>query len=135
MLGVVLFFVALFSSPDVLGLAMFAIPFGTVGTVSAISYEKWVEYLNHPVKSAVWLGPVLPLLQIGFAALTVLGVLPVCLELAYIIPVNPDGVGSLGFLLLFTLFPLGAVGSFVVWLVSRDARDKRAGPPGLENNN
>ena len=130
-LGVVLYSVTPFLSPGktpqllvfVFLLWVLAIPFGSVGTVSVISYEKWVEYRNHPVKSAVWLGPVLPLLQIGFAALTVVGVV-----LFFVGPFRPQtATGNIYTLLGLPLFLGGVVGSFVVWLVSWVAHRKRAG--------
>ena len=111
----------------ILALGFIAISFGIGGTVIAISYEKWVEYRNSEVKSAEE-GALLPLLQIGFAALTVLGV--VLFFGGGFLPVTGFDIGGN----LFTwfgmfLFPLGAAGWFVVafvsWLVSRVADRKR----------
>ena len=132
LLGLVLFFLPFFGlEPGFvnLGLGFLAISFGTVGTIIAISYENWVEYRNSEVKSAwsVWLGPPLPLQQIGFAALTVLGV--VLFFGGGFLPAGFEIGGNIYTWLGMFLFPLGAAGWFVVafvsWLVSRGADRKR----------
>ncbi|SVD57935.1 uncharacterized protein METZ01_LOCUS410789 [marine metagenome] len=110
----------------ILALGFIAISFGIGGTVIAISYEKWVEYRNSEVKSAEE-GALLPLLQIGFAALTVLGV--VLFFGGGFLPAGFEIGGNIYTWLGMFLFPLGAAGWFVVafvsWLVSRVADRKR----------
>ena len=135
LLGLVLFFLPFFGlEPGFvnLGLGFLAISFGTVGTIIAISYENWVEYRNSEVKSAwsVWLGPPLPLQQIGFAALTLLGA--VLFFGGGFLPVAGFQIGGntytwLGMFLLF--FGVGGwfVASLMFGLVSWVAHRKRAG--------
>ena len=111
----------------ILALGFIAISFGIGGTVIAISYEKWVEYRNSEVKSAGE-GALFLLLQIGFAALTVLGV--VLFFGGGFLPVAGFEIGGNIYTWLgMFLFPLGAAGWFVVafvsWLVSRVADRKR----------
>ena len=135
LLGLVLFFLPFFGlEPGFvnLGLGFLAISFGTVGTIIAISYENWVEYRNSEVKSAwsVWLGPPLPLQQIGFSALTLLGA--VLFFGGWFLPVAGFQIGGntytwLGMFLLF--FGVGGwfVASLMFGLVSWVAHRKRAG--------
>ena len=110
----------------ILALGFIAISFGIGGTVIAISYEKWVEYRNSEVKSAGE-GALFLLLQIGFAALTVLGV--VLFFGGGFLPAGFEIGGNIYTWLGMFLFPLGAAGWFVVafvsWLVSRVADRKR----------
>ena len=113
----------------ILALGFIAISFGIGGTVIAISYEKWVEYRNSEVKSAEE-GALFPLLQIGFAALTVLGV--VLFFGGGFLPVAGFEIGGniYTWLVMFLLF-FGVVGWFVAslvfGLVSWVAHRKRAG--------
>ena len=147
LLGVVLFFGPIVTgmlgfdvevgglASDLLGLGFGAIGFGIGGTVIAISYEKWVEYRNREVKIAFSVGGLLSLLQIGFAGVTMLGVLTFVLHFTlgsfglppvFIFGVRGmEGVGTL--LIGFFLFGIGAVGFSVVDFASRVAHRKRAG--------
>ena len=120
LLGVVLF-IGVSVHGIFLAFGFLAILFGTVGTVIAITLEKWVEYRSSEVKSAAvqW--------QIGFAALTVLGV--VLFFGGGFLPAGFEIGGNIYTWLGMFLFPLGAAGWFVVafvsWLVSRIADRKR----------
>jgi len=134
LLGVVLF-IGVSVHGIFLAFGFLAILFGTVGTVIAISYEKWVEYRNREVKIAFSVGGLLSLLQIGFAGVTMLGVLTFVLHFTlgsfglppvFIFGVRGmEGVGTL--LIGFFLFGIGAVGFSVVDFASRVAHRKRAG--------
>jgi hypothetical protein len=71
------------------------------------------------------------MLKKGFIALTVLG-------LVLLIVGGFRLIGSFGNAYTFSgsqLFVWGAAGWFVVWLFTRSAHDKRAGPPDLEDGN
>ena len=106
-----------------LAFGFLAILFGTVGTVIAITLEKWVEYRSSEVKSAAvqW--------QIGFAALTVLGV--VLFFGGGFLPAGFEIGGNiytwLGMFLLFFGVVGWFVASLVFGLVSWVAHRKRAG--------
>ena len=71
------------------------------------------------------------MLKKGFIALTVLG-------LVLLIVGGFRLIGSFGNAYTVSgsqLFVWGAGGWFVVWLFTRSAHDKRAGPPGLADGN
>ena len=123
LLGVVLF-IGVSVHGIFLAFGFLAILFGTVGTVIAITLEKWVEYRSSEVKSAAvqW--------QIGFAALTVLGA--VLFFGGGFLPVAGFEIGGniytwLGMFLLFFGVVGWFVASLVFGLVSWVAHRKRAG--------
>ena len=74
------------------------------------------------------------MLKIGFIALTVLGLVLLIVGGFRLI----GSLGSFGNAYTFAgsqLFVWGAGGWFVVWLFTRSAHDKRAGPPDLADGN
>ena len=114
-------------------LGVFAIVSGTAGTVIIICYEKWVAHQDRPVKSTGQ--RLFATVQKIFIAVALVGVLTLLLHFTLgsfgLPPVLGFGTrgmaGVLPLMIASFLFGIGAVGSFVVWLLSWVADRKRAG--------